>query len=716
MAQLHLPPHDGRVTEPDTIASDIVVLVFTAKLCRSLDLIPTEAVGATILVRLASPNASKEPIPTSAEHTLMASTISNTREPEFYSCSSRSGPGSEDETSSSTPIRRHSGTSSRPAPSASAPASPRALANDAANSEEATRRIAAEEAERARLAVENAERERIAAEKADRARQEKEARVKAEEQECARIEAERIAPAEAALAQTDNTRSDSQFSTSLHPTQPALAPGRSDDNTLHPASNSEDAAITHTPTRQIDAYFGTVKQILHKQLQNLLSGKGLAQQQWNRQRDGSRSGSDYNLRSISHSENTSTSAVPEPQTDCTSSGSELSSSSPQTSDTGDDSDGEQAFNTNWIVVPLLDGDTTPTKVVIYAALLSFLKGACNTKILGSRKVASLQTDLDGYLVSMAFDSVVTAIVESLKCRKTLLELSSKHGFSNDPRLRTALRIDEERIASLLVSVFDSKSAEDAVLRLEGDSAECFLDVVQDTLDKGLLAQEHSRMAQRLIRKVSESSDRLPPSLFITGVSGREEHPTFGGAQGEIYRASYGDKPVALKHMRYRLRGTDLRRIRSKFCREALVWKDLHHPNILPFLGIDRDSFPSCDSLCMVSPWMKNGTVMNYLKVYGHANVDKLLYEIAQGLQYLHSRNIVHGDLKGENILVNEDWSASLADFGLSLFLRCHLDYFNPRRRHSLLDGPRNYMATSGLLRVGEHHQATYTRLVVFAWR
>ncbi|KAJ7778494.1 kinase-like domain-containing protein, partial [Mycena metata] len=118
-------------------------------------------------------------------------------------------------------------------------------------------------------------------------------------------------------------------------------------------------------------------------------------------------------------------------------------------------------------------------------------------------------------------------------------------------------------------------------------------------------------------------------------------------------------------MRYFLRGADLRRIRLKFCREALVWKDLHHPHILPFLGIDRDSFPS--SLCMVSPWMELGTVVNYLKAHGHANVDRLLYEIAQGLQHLHSNNIVHGDLRGSNILINQDFSACLADFGLSAF-------------------------------------------------
>ncbi|KAF8169200.1 kinase-like domain-containing protein [Mycena galopus ATCC 62051] len=229
-----------------------------------------------------------------------------------------------------------------------------------------------------------------------------------------------------------------------------------------------------------------------------------------------------------------------------------------------------------------------------------------------------------------------------------------------------MRTDEERIATFLVSILSSQSYEETVLRLEGDSAQHFLDVVQETLDRGFLTtQEHNRMALRIIRKLSESCDMLPTSLFIVGVHDRDEHPSFGGGFADVYRASYGNQRVALKRMRHFLRGSNLRRIHLKFCREALLWKDLHHPNILPFLGIDRDSFPSF--LCMVSHWMDHGTVMNYLKTYGHANVDKLLYEIAQGLEYLHSHNIVHGDLRGANILIKQDWSACLTDFGLSTF-------------------------------------------------
>jgi hypothetical protein len=76
-----------------------------------------------------------------------------------------------------------------------------------------------------------------------------------------------------------------------------------------------------------------------------------------------------------------------------------------------------------------------------------------------------------------------------------------------------------------------------------------------------MAPDHSRQARRIIRKLSESCDSLPSSLFITGVTGREDHPTFAGGFGDIFRATYDNKTVALKHMRHFVQSSDLRDIR-----------------------------------------------------------------------------------------------------------------------------------------------------------
>jgi hypothetical protein len=48
------------------------------------------------------------------------------------------------------------------------------------------------------------------------------------------------------------------------------------------------------------------------------------------------------------------------------------------------------------------------------------------------------------------------------------------------------------------------------------------------------------------------------------------------------------------------------------CREALLWRQLDHPHILPFLGVDAETFASRNALCLVSPWMERGTLKQYI--------------------------------------------------------------------------------------------------------
>ncbi|EIN07881.1 kinase-like protein [Punctularia strigosozonata HHB-11173 SS5] len=71
---------------------------------------------------------------------------------------------------------------------------------------------------------------------------------------------------------------------------------------------------------------------------------------------------------------------------------------------------------------------------------------------------------------------------------------------------------------------------------------------------------------------------------------------------------------------------------------------------------------------MVSPWMENGNMLNFIikEDLRPAELKRLLSETAQGLHYLHSQSIVHGDLRCSNILIDTGKHAQLADFGLSL--------------------------------------------------
>jgi len=110
-------------------------------------------------------------------------------------------------------------------------------------------------------------------------------------------------------------------------------------------------------------------------------------------------------------------------------------------------------------------------------------------------------------------------------------------------------------------------------------------------------------------------------------------------------------------------------------RELRVWGRLKHECILPLLGVARNFGPYP---AMVCPWIRDGTLTGFL-VRQHdtlSSQDKfsLLNDIALGLQYLHSKSVVHGDLTGSNVLVQGNGRACLADFGLSTMV---LEFISP---------------------------------------
>ncbi|KAJ6551314.1 kinase-like domain-containing protein [Mycena capillaripes] len=110
--------------------------------------------------------------------------------------------------------------------------------------------------------------------------------------------------------------------------------------------------------------------------------------------------------------------------------------------------------------------------------------------------------------------------------------------------------------------------------------------------------------------------------------------------------------------------SDVEAVLKEFSREALIWRQLCHPNVLPFFGL----YHLENRLCLVSPWMEYGNIMKFLAKNNSSNTDRLslILDVALGLQYLHKQKVIHGDLKGLNILVTPSRRACIADFGHSL--------------------------------------------------
>ncbi|KAL0069535.1 Rho guanine nucleotide exchange factor [Marasmius tenuissimus] len=173
-------------------------------------------------------------------------------------------------------------------------------------------------------------------------------------------------------------------------------------------------------------------------------------------------------------------------------------------------------------------------------------------------------------------------------------------------------------------------------------------------------------------RLSKNSGLHPKCLAIKNVKKFGEHPITAGGFGDVWKGVIGDSNeiVCLKIMKVYL-NSDLVQLSKEYLREAILWRQMKHANLLPCLGIYE--LEHSHQLCLISPWMENGNLVQYLKNTPEENVDHytLARDVAAGLSYLHLMKLVHGDLKGLNILITKYLRACIADFGLSRVADTH---------------------------------------------
>ncbi|KAK7686485.1 hypothetical protein QCA50_010082 [Cerrena zonata] len=184
-----------------------------------------------------------------------------------------------------------------------------------------------------------------------------------------------------------------------------------------------------------------------------------------------------------------------------------------------------------------------------------------------------------------------------------------------------------------------------------------------------VAAEKSRLIHVIV-KLSQQSGELPLSLYLR-VDQVNSDAERRGNYADVFRGKLRDHDVALKRLIYfsAMTAEERQQHSNNFAREALMWRQMKHENVLELYGIDIVRFPG--SSCMVLPWVEHGNIREYMRKAPSESSDvqknKWLSQTANGLTYLHEQNIVHGDIRGANILISTDKVAKLADFGLSVF-------------------------------------------------
>ena len=141
-----------------------------------------------------------------------------------------------------------------------------------------------------------------------------------------------------------------------------------------------------------------------------------------------------------------------------------------------------------------------------------------------------------------------------------------------------------------------------------------------------------------------------------------------GGMGDVYKAHDRrlDRIVAIKVLKSEYNEDD--NFIRKFRRESLAAASISHPNIVSIYDVGMETVADEDVYYIVMEYIDGKTLKELIKEEGMLSQNQALnylIQIAEALKIAHSKNIIHRDIKSQNIMVTRDNRVKVTDFGIA---------------------------------------------------